>query len=205
MKLRIVDERPPVEAGDLPRIMVAGMGLVTAFGYGLEPFWEGVTNGRAAFSEITRFDPSRYRVRRAAQVRHQHQPYRALREAFLRHVVREATAGTELQPSATPPLLVVIATPSAPGEVVVGEAGPDLVDHLRDDAPVIADELSVPIVPVYVNQTCASGAGGVAYARTQLRAGRFDRALVVGAFVLDELDFAGMHALRVLTVASPLP
>ncbi len=50
------------------RVVVTGMGVVSPFGTGVEPFWEGLTAGRSAIGRITRFDPSGYPCQIAGQV-----------------------------------------------------------------------------------------------------------------------------------------
>jgi 3-oxoacyl-[acyl-carrier-protein] synthase II len=50
------------------RVVVTGMGMVTALGQGVEPTWKGVVAGRSGIRTITAFDPSRLTSRMAGQV-----------------------------------------------------------------------------------------------------------------------------------------
>jgi 3-oxoacyl-[acyl-carrier-protein] synthase II len=50
------------------RVVVTGMGMVTALGQGVEPTWEGVVAGRSGIRTITAFDPSRLTSRMAGEV-----------------------------------------------------------------------------------------------------------------------------------------
>ncbi|WP_431954395.1 beta-ketoacyl-[acyl-carrier-protein] synthase family protein [Actinacidiphila sp. bgisy167] len=50
------------------RVVVTGVGAVAAGGIGREAFWRRIVGGRPAIRRITRFDPSRYRSRIAAEV-----------------------------------------------------------------------------------------------------------------------------------------
>ena len=50
------------------RVVVTGMGAVTAIGHGRQGLWEGVQRGESAVRSLTRFDPSPYRARMAAEV-----------------------------------------------------------------------------------------------------------------------------------------
>jgi 3-oxoacyl-[acyl-carrier-protein] synthase II len=50
------------------RVVITGIGAVTPIGIGVEGLWEGLRRGRSAVQEITRFDPSPFRTRIAAQV-----------------------------------------------------------------------------------------------------------------------------------------
>jgi 3-oxoacyl-[acyl-carrier-protein] synthase II len=50
------------------RVVITGIGAVTPIGIGVEGLWEGLRRGRSAVRGITRFDPSPFRTRIAAQV-----------------------------------------------------------------------------------------------------------------------------------------
>src|SRR5215470_1125954 len=50
------------------RVVITGIGAVTAIGHGRQGLWEGVRRGESAVRSLTRFDPSPYRARMAAEV-----------------------------------------------------------------------------------------------------------------------------------------
>ena len=50
------------------RVVVTGVGLVTALGVGTEETWNGLTEGKSGVVAITRFDTSQYSARIAAEV-----------------------------------------------------------------------------------------------------------------------------------------
>lgn len=72
----VLDDDPLVAPRRLPlddededgRVVVTGIGVVSPFGVGLEPFWEGLAAGRSAVGRITQFDASGYPCQVAAQV-----------------------------------------------------------------------------------------------------------------------------------------
>lgn len=51
------------------RVVVTGLGLVTPLGIGIEPFWQGLVEGRRVIGAITRFDASGFSTRIAAEVK----------------------------------------------------------------------------------------------------------------------------------------
>ncbi|MCQ4573976.1 MAG: beta-ketoacyl-[acyl-carrier-protein] synthase family protein [Candidatus Brocadiales bacterium] len=53
----------------MPRVVVTGLGLVTAIGSDRKKSWEAMLNGRDGVSEITTFDTSRYKVHRACELK----------------------------------------------------------------------------------------------------------------------------------------
>ncbi|NTW01782.1 MAG: beta-ketoacyl-ACP synthase II [Oscillochloris sp.] len=50
------------------RIVITGMGVISPFGIGVEPFWEGLATGRSAIGRISHFDPSDFPCQIAGQV-----------------------------------------------------------------------------------------------------------------------------------------
>ena len=50
------------------RIVITGLGAVSAVGAGISEFWDALVNGRDGTKEITAFDPSLYRTKIAAEV-----------------------------------------------------------------------------------------------------------------------------------------
>src|SRR5215813_12505099 len=50
------------------RVVISGIGAVTAIGHGRQGLWEGVQRGESAIRSLTRFDTSPYRARMAAEV-----------------------------------------------------------------------------------------------------------------------------------------
>ena len=53
---------------DVRRVVVTGIGCVTPIGTGVEALWEGLQARRSAVRTITRFDPSPFRSRIAAEI-----------------------------------------------------------------------------------------------------------------------------------------
>src|SRR5918994_835149 len=50
------------------RVVVTGMGAVTAIGHGRQGLWEGVLQGTSAIRHVTRFETSACRARMAAEI-----------------------------------------------------------------------------------------------------------------------------------------
>lgn len=51
------------------RVVVTGLGAVTPLGLNVKESWEGITNGKSGIGPITLFDPSKYLVKIAAEVK----------------------------------------------------------------------------------------------------------------------------------------
>jgi 3-oxoacyl-[acyl-carrier-protein] synthase II len=59
----LLDEQPEDQ-----RIVISGIGVVSPFGVGVEPFWSGLVAGRSAIGRISHFDPSGFPCQIAGQV-----------------------------------------------------------------------------------------------------------------------------------------
>lgn len=51
------------------RVVITGMGAVTPIGNNVNDFWAGLKEGRHGFDRITRFDPTEYKAKIAAEVK----------------------------------------------------------------------------------------------------------------------------------------
>ena len=54
--------------GEVRRVVVTGIGPITPIGLGVEAFWQGLRQRKSAVGPITRFDPTPFKSRIAAQV-----------------------------------------------------------------------------------------------------------------------------------------
>ena len=85
------------------RVAVTGMGAVTPIGNNVKEFWEGIRSGRVGIGPITRFDPSDYKVKLAAEVKHfdprERMEFRAAKRMELFSQYAVAAAGEALEDS----------------------------------------------------------------------------------------------------------
>jgi 3-oxoacyl-[acyl-carrier-protein] synthase II len=50
------------------RVVITGLGPITAIGVGKKAFWEGMTSGKSGIGPVTRFDPNLFNARSAAEI-----------------------------------------------------------------------------------------------------------------------------------------
>jgi 3-oxoacyl-[acyl-carrier-protein] synthase II len=50
------------------RVVITGLGPITAIGVGKKAFWEGITSGKSGVGPVTRFDPSLFNAHSAAEI-----------------------------------------------------------------------------------------------------------------------------------------
>ena len=54
---------------ELKRVVITGMGVLTAIGHNLETFWEGLAAGRSGAAPISRFDTAKFKTRFACEIK----------------------------------------------------------------------------------------------------------------------------------------
>ncbi|HAB19032.1 MAG TPA: beta-ketoacyl-[acyl-carrier-protein] synthase family protein [Verrucomicrobiota bacterium] len=211
------------------RVVVTGIGLLTALGNGAEANAEGFRSGRRGFRPVTLFDVSRQRVQSAAEIDlpaswprtrlSAHQQQRLDRAArMLLVAAAEAwtqagwTAGVENLP-------VVLGTTS--GGMSLGEAfyrqcvttptrlrgQARRVTHYQPQRQALdlMDAFGFRGPVTMIANACASGANAVGHAFTLVRTGRAERVLTGGYDALSHLVFAGFDSLQALSPTTCRP
>jgi 3-oxoacyl-[acyl-carrier-protein] synthase II len=183
------------------KVVVSGVGVVTAFGAGVGPLLEGLGDGRCCFA------PTR----------------RVVTAGGLSPIVAEAPAGTISGRSRKAELLSLALGEALAATARLGEAARTVV-FLVGQAPRLvgppqtATDVADLVGPsehefeslfgaraVYLSHACASAAIGVCLAREWLRAGLADFAIVAGACALNRYEYASMEAVLALSASGARP
>ena len=210
------------------RVVVTGAGIITALGLGWEINSEGFRVGKTAFRDVSLFDVSRHRAKRAAQVTVPADfPQTRLKQ---KHVARMDRAGKMLLLAASEAwnqakwipgdnIPVVLGTTS--GGMSLGEtffrhalkhpnshaAQVSRVAHYQAQRQALdvcdAFGFSGPIT--LIANACASGANSIGHAYELIRTGQAERALAGGYDAISELVFSGFDSLQALSTMSCRP
>lgn len=218
-----------------PRIVVTGLGAVSAWGWGREELWRGLASGETAISRLSRFSVDGLRTRVAAQVP---PPPAHLAEALesggdpravasladrfavaaaLEALAQAFGAGPAHRPP--PAATGVFFGGSTAGmfesEEILRKAagrpptGRELellaAQPLDNPAAAVARRLGLSGPVHTVSSACASGTQALGAALDALRAGEVDLALAGGADSLCRLTYAGFNSLRVVDEAPCRP
>lgn len=218
---------PPAASQNAHRVVVTGLGIVTAYGCGWEKNAEGFRRGTTAFKPITLFDVARQRVKRAAEaelplaipagklsLRKQKRLERAAQLLFL---AADEALHQAKWPDGNAPL--VFATTSggmsrgedfyraAISQMPSSRLQPTRVSYYLAQRQLLdlaeAHELRGPIT--IIANACAAGANAIGHAYEMVRSGRFDRAITGGYDALSQMVFSGFDSLQALspTVCRP--
>lgn len=184
------------------RVVVTGIGMVSPMGLTTETTWENIKAGKSGIGPITRFDPEKFNVRIAAEVK-QWEPerYMAAKEIRRRDLYQQfiAAAAQEAFQSSG---LEVNASNSQRTGVIIGSAVGGVGSYYRECLTIFetgdprritpfgipmlmvnggSDLVSIEIGstgPSYVPvSACATGADCIGHAYDLIRLGRIDRAL----------------------------
>src|SRR5450830_1752570 len=199
-----------------PRVVVTGMGARTAFGRGVEAFWEGALSGRSAIRPVTRFDTGRFHARHAALID-------ALDEQGDEGTEREALFARDAASEALGALAPRPPFGGARSGIAVGTTlagnGP-LTEWLasrtagverrpRGETGALARDLAArhgargPVSTVSV--ACASGAAALGLGAEWIRTGDADLVLAGGVDAISPFVFSGFDALRALSTTAARP
>lgn len=202
--------------------MVAGAGIITAFGAGWERNAEGFRNGRNAIREITLFDASRHRAKNAGQVdlpsdfsdtrltkKHARRMDRAAQMLF--HAASDAWRQAQWAGGAEIP--IVLGT--AAGALNLGEAfyrqaaAPDSRQKLQATrlahyppqrhGAFLHEAFDITGPVTVISNSCASSANAIGHAWNLIRHGHADRAIAGGYEALSPITLAGFDSLKTLS------
>jgi 3-oxoacyl-[acyl-carrier-protein] synthase II len=202
------------------RAAVTGLGIITAIGCDVHAFWENLMKGVCGIDAITLFDASRYRSRKAAEVKgfdpHRHFSARQLqRMSRCDQLGLKAAAeavwdcGLDLQSADRERIGVFIG--GGAGGIFSAEryrremlqkgwrrARPSLLLPFATCTitDAIAEKYSITGQRATIATACSSSATAMGYALSSIRAGEVDVAIAGGSESLSEVTFGGFNALR---------
>lgn len=173
-----------------PRIVVTGLGAVSALGTGVDAITQAMIEGRDGIREMTRFDVSPlHPVRFAGWL---HEPWArdepASLDAWARAAAREAWNDAGLDGAGIAPERIAVVSGTT-----LGEEG-----ALARSADAVAEEIGARGPRWTISTACASSANAIGLARDLIESGDADVAIAGGAEKLVIQIVAGFAALGVL-------
>lgn len=206
------------------RVVVTGMGAVSAAGVGAKALWLAARDGRPCISEVTFPRPSRGRIRQAAQVRDFDAAARIeseilpLTDPVIRYLIVAADeavtdAGLSRTALAGPRTATIIGTgvggitttEESHHAVLVNKERPDPLTILKlipSSCPAMISMRFGTTGPCFaVASACSSATQAIGMGAHMIRAGLIDRAIVGGTE--DCLTGGGMLAWETLRVLTP--
>ncbi len=204
------------------RVVVTGVGIITALGAGWAENADGFRSGRTAFGPVTLFDVARQRVQQAAEVclprelpstRLNSRQIERLDRAdrLLLHAAHEALTQAKWRPD--PRITLVLGTTSGGmslGEAYYRQAVASPRSRRRQawrvmnyqahrQAGNLAEAFGLEGSQYVIANACASGANAVGHAWELIRTGQCDQVLTGGYDALSQLVFAGFDSLQALS------
>ncbi|WP_031073154.1 beta-ketoacyl synthase N-terminal-like domain-containing protein [Streptomyces sp. NRRL WC-3742] len=182
------------------RIVLSGTGLVSAYGSGVAPYWDGLCSGRGALGPARRFaDAPGYRGEPVGEVPEFDPRGEPRKSAYARAALAEAQRSARLP--VLPPGALVILVGQAPAPEGGGQLDGEEWELFGPSAELRPDGAAV----LHLSHACASAAFAVALARTALAAGAAPLVAVVGASVLNRYEYASMDVVRAVARTAARP
>ena len=213
------------------RIVVSGLGAVSAFGKGMDCLWDGLQSGESAFSPVRLFDVLPHRTRLGGQVPQDDDPRlcppnsRSSRsDAFALDAAREAWRCAGLADHQDRQRVGVFLGSSTGGmlegeeffaalssaNASRGRQGPVHVSHMASQpcsspAECVARELGLGGPVESLASACSAATMALESALSALRTAEVDVAVAGGADGLCQLTFGGFNCLRAVDDAPARP
>ena len=212
--------RPPSE--QFERVVVTGIGIITALGHGWKKNSDGFQTGRRSFRPVTVFDAAKHKIKIAAEVDlpdsipfgklHRRQQRRLDRAEKLLLIAAEE-AWQQAQLGDVKYLPVVLGTTSggmAQGENYYRQAiekphsrrnqASRVIHYLAQSQPkILAQAFGFSRPSLIIANACASGANAIGHAWEMIRSGGAEKVLTGGYDALSEMVFAGFGSLQALS------
>ncbi|MBI4676859.1 MAG: hypothetical protein HY748_04690 [Elusimicrobia bacterium] len=194
------------------RVVVTGLGVVSALGNSKETFWRGLVSGDSGFSKVRSFSTKGWRTEVGAEVRG-FSPRNA--KAFALHASREALKDAGLDVRAVAPSRAGVALGTTTGEFLRIETEilhyikgrRTLARTLKAVFPHYPGSISAAIGRRFgfrgphrvLTTACSAGNAAIAFAIEKIAGDQADLMLAGGVDVFSDLCFAGFN--RLLAVA----
>jgi 3-oxoacyl-[acyl-carrier-protein] synthase II len=201
----------------MDRIVITGVGAISAVGIGKDNFWDGLMAGRNGVTDIESFDTSSYRTHRGGEVKN-FQPTSGTGEmgrcsSFAVHAAREALADAALDVNALPAFRTGLSLGTTMWESPLQERINDLI--ARSDFGPGRRELVPRAVPEallanlgrvlnihgpvnLITTACAAGNYAMAYAANLLRSKVVDIMLAGGSDPISRIAYTGFSSMMAI-------
>jgi 3-oxoacyl-[acyl-carrier-protein] synthase II len=212
------------QAKEPARVVVTGVGAVTAQGISADAFWEGVKSGRVAIREVKKVPMDGYRTRIAGEVQEEVRPshdytrpedHRDPVIDFALKAAEEALEKSRVRVDAIPAERWGVVMGTCNAGLLSGEkwyqagmrgekADPRLILLVTPQAlaEAIGGAFGLKGPVLSVDTACAAGANAIGYAAELVRYGQADAVLTGGSDALSDVLIAGFNSLESL---SPKP
>ncbi len=199
------------------RVVITGMGAVTALGSTLEETWKGLLSGECGIRPLSLFDASGYRTQTAAEIGEI--PDGFLTPAERRRMsradrmgvaaAREALAASGVDTSREDPTRLGVILGGGTSGLIDSEAFFELylrgrkarpskvLNHLPDSiTDRVAQRFGLEGIKSTITTACSSSANALGYAFDAIVAGLADVVVTGGSDVLARLTYGGFNSLR---------
>ncbi len=204
------------------RVVVTGVGAITAQGTSADALWEGVRDGRVAIRPVDHLPMDGYMTKLGGEVKEQAEPEHdyphpeGYREPVLDYGLKAAEEAVQqcgiLPGGKIPPERWGVAIGTCNGGLLAAEQwyrgkmkgeSPDvklvLLSTPQALAETIASAFDVKGPVVSVNTACAASANAIGYGAEMIRYGQADAVLAGGAEALSEVLYSGFNCLQSLS------
>lgn len=207
----------------MEKVLITGMGSVSALGRNNGMFWAGLNSGKSGISEITAFSREHLRNTQAGEVKMwpelaryaEKTGIRSRLSLFAHWAIEEALADSGLQREGLKGRRVGLVLGVSLGMSLVKESlecddnalesALNTSDDFSDLVDEVAENFGILGEAVVVSTACASGANAIGIARDMICHEGYDIVISGGVDTLDRMKYLGHTGLNTLTPAAIKP
>ncbi len=208
----------------MERVVVTGLGVVSAIGFGREVFWDNLLLGKSGLSQITSFETQGLRNRIAAEIRgfssHKYMRSESLKNCGKASQYATVAASMALQDSGMPvdkdknsALEADVIIGTTMGECqAIESADAEWVWHGEDSVPAnlvsqypsnniamnVSRELNITGHSIVIPTACAAGNYAIGYGYDLIKSGRSLRVLAGGADAFSRIAYTGFSRMMAM-------
>ncbi|MBM7111432.1 3-oxoacyl-[acyl-carrier-protein] synthase 2 [Brevibacillus laterosporus] len=187
------------------RVGIAGLGIVSPYGFGFELFSKGLLSGKSALTSLTRFDAQGFRSQVGGQVDFQSDKLEeSIAEFWLNKALQEAVEQAECKLETWRGCKKAIILPVVCGDSssAIGERAEVWVKDPLEFLPFGWRE-QTPVLRV--SAACSSISSAIAMAKSLVSQGQLDMVMIARAELLNEYEYASLDIVKAISTEVARP
>ncbi|QYY42030.1 beta-ketoacyl synthase N-terminal-like domain-containing protein [Aneurinibacillus thermoaerophilus] len=187
------------------RVGIAGLGIVSPYGFGLESFSKGLFSGKSALTPLTRFDARGFRSQVGGQVDFQSDKLEeSISKFWLNKALEEAIKQAECKIETWRSCKKAIILPVVSGDSssTYGERAEIWVKDPLDFLPFAWRERT-PVLRV--SAACSSISSAIAMAKSLVSQEQLDMVMIARAELLNEYEYASLDIVKAISTDTARP
>lgn len=187
------------------RVGIAGLGIVSPYGFGFELFTKGLLAGKNALASLTRFDAQGFRSQIGGQVDFQSDKLEeSIAQIWLNKALQEAIEQAEYKLEIWRDCKKAIILPVVCGDSMSG-FGERAEVWVKDPLEFLPFEWREQTPVLRLSAACSSISSAIAMAKSLVSQGQLDMVMIARAELLNEYEYASLDIVKAISTETARP